>query len=101
MNKTKFTLLVSIFLVFYGCSQHSSTPIEERLENDLSADNIPMLFIHIEDMLLDSIHKNQKIKVYADAVLVANRSDTLYDGSVKIKTRGNSTFLSDTKNLIA
>lgn len=59
---------------------------------------MPSLYITILPSQLDSILNNRDYKASADAIIVDENGDTLYDGPLKhIKTRGNSTWLNDKK----
>ena len=81
-----------ITLVILCASCHKPSESEERLEADRQANTLPSLFITIDSEMLDSIHISQNVKATAEACLVTADNDTLYEGDIKIKTRGNSTF---------
>lgn len=88
-------LILALFCsLLSGCT---SQQIEEyffnrRLERDHKAVDLPSLFMEMDPVMLDSIHQSQRIKVNADAVLVDASNDTLYEGEVRFKTRGNASF---------
>ena len=85
---------VSIFVLifFVGCRQKESS--QETIKSHLSS-----LYISIPSGQLDSILNDRDHKAPADAVLIDENGDTLYDGPLKhIKTRGNSTWNRDKKS---
>lgn len=93
MRKESFFFIL-LFLL-YGCAKQpfASLILDERLMLDQQSTSLSSLYISIEPKMLDSIHQTQSIKAFAEAVLVTADSDTLYEGDLEIKTRGNSTFL--------
>ena len=81
-----------------GCNKYTSDRIaEERLALDRQASTLPSLYITIDSDRLDSIHNSQKVKTAAEAYFVTADNDTIYEGDIKIKTRGNSSFSVENK----
>lgn len=85
--------LITFAVLFVGCHKSAiNKTAAERLALDKQAGTLPSLYLTIDSEMLDSIHHTQKVKATAEAYLVTAENDTLYEGDIKIKTRGNSTF---------
>ncbi|MBR1878488.1 MAG: CotH kinase family protein [Paludibacteraceae bacterium] len=85
----KIAFLISSLVIFCGCNNQKD---ETRLEQEKLASALPSFYISIEADMLDSIHSSQRVNTYAEATIITSTNDTIYEGDIKIKTRGNSTF---------
>ena len=95
--KKKYLFLMLVVLC-NGCNKYTSDRIaEERLALDRQACTLLSLYLTIDPDRLDSIHNSQKVKTAAEAYFVTADNDTIYEGDIKIKTRGNSSFSVENK----
>ena len=90
----KQLLMSMLFLFLFGCTRQQVNQYfaNKRLECDRKAVDLPSIYMDISPEMLDSIHKSQSIKIDAEAKFITVKYDTLFEGEVKIKTRGNFSF---------
>lgn len=82
--------------LFCGCSSPTSNAFRRGLDTAPADCRIPIIRINLDSAECESIHRSRDERAEASLLLI-ECGDTLYDGDVRIKTRGNSSWLFEKK----
>ena len=81
-------MMIAFVLLSLGCTHKQPAAFSRGVDTAPIECKIPMMYIQMDSADCESIHRNRNANALANLLLIAS-GDTLYDGEVHIKTRGN------------